>query len=82
MHFSVVGSVLSLHGSSNSVHIVRVIEDVCKTSKHNHFPVLKALVNDRISPLLLLIYDRIWVNKTSNLTLRDYYEHWNEDRSN
>ena len=33
-----------------------------------------------VLPLLLLIYDRTWVNRTSNLTLRDYYERWNEDR--
>ena len=33
-----------------------------------------------ISPLLLLIYDRTWVNRTRYLTLRDYDEHWNEDR--
>ena len=32
------------------------------------------------SPLLLLIYDRTWVNETYYLTLRDYYERWNEDR--
>ena len=76
----IVGSVLSLHESPNSVHNVRVIQDLCKTSKHNHFLFLKVLVNDMVSPLLLLIYDRTWVNKTSNLTLRDYYERWNEDR--
>ena len=71
---------MSLHESPNSSHIVRVIQDLCKTSKHNHFPFLKVLVNDVVSPLLLLIYDRTWVNKTRNLTLRDYYERWNEDR--
>ena len=32
------------------------------------------------SPLLLLIYDRTWVNETRYLTLRDYDECWNEDR--
>ena len=32
------------------------------------------------SPLLFLIYDRTWVNRTRYLTLRNYDEHWNEDR--
>ena len=32
------------------------------------------------SPLLLLIYDRTWVDETRYLTLRDYYERWNEER--
>ena len=56
------------------------MEDLSKTSNHNHFPFLKVHVNDMGSPLLLLIYDRTWVNETSNLTLRDYYERWNEER--
>ena len=29
---------------------------------------------------LLLSCDRTWMSETRYLTLRDYYEHWNEDR--
>ena len=47
---------------------------------HDHFPFLKVQVNNMESPLLLLIYDRTWVNETRYLTLRDYYERWSEDR--
>ena len=75
-----VGSVLSLHESPNTVHIVRVIEDLVDLKYHDHFPFLKVQVNDIESPLLLLIYDRTWVNITSYLTLRNYDEFWNEDR--
>ena len=32
------------------------------------------------SPLLLLIYDRTWVNITYYLIVRSHYEYWNEER--
>ena len=71
---------MDLHESLNNVHIVRVIDDLSKASNHNHFPLLKVKLDEIISSLLLLVYDRTWVDETRYLTLRDYYERWNEDR--
>ena len=75
-----VGSVLNFHESPNSVHTVRVIEELTTLNYHDLFPFLKVHVDDIASPLLLLIYDRTWVNKTYYLIVRSYHEYWNGDR--
>ena len=71
---------MNLHESPNTVHTVRVIEELTKLTSHKNFPFLKVQVNDMESPPLLLIYDRTWVNITYYLIVRSHHEYWNEER--
>ena len=71
---------MNFHESPNSVHTVRVIEELTKLKNHKNFPFLKVQVDDMASPLLLLIYDRTWVYRTYYLIVRSFKEYWNEDR--
>ena len=71
---------MNLHESPNSVHTVRVIEELTKLKNHQNLPFLKVQVDDIALPLLLLIYDRTWVYDTYYLIIRSFREYWNEDR--